>query len=215
MPRGGRRAGAGRPRRNGAMSSMVPRSMPSRSKVLTKVSGSKVHYFKRTAYYSGSISGSTVLDTFGATAFALNLCPNYTEFTTLFDMYKICAVKVSYMPRANSAEVGTNQGLVKFFTVVDYDDSNNPTSINELLQYESLKTTNTTKDHNRYLKPKLAKALYQSAVSTAYGATRGWIDCENPGVPHYGLKYALQTLPTGNQSYDVKVTYYLAFKNVR
>lgn len=185
-----------------------------RGQVIKKLSQG-VHYFKRTLYASGAIAGSSITDVFGATGFQLSSLPNYTEFTALFDMYKITGVKVTYMPRANSAEAGTNQGLVKFFSVIDYDDTTAPTAINDLLQYESLKVSNSSRDHTRFLKPKIARAIYQSGVSTAYGASTGWIDCDNASVPHYGLKYALQQLPSGNQSFDVKITYYLAFKNVR
>lgn len=185
-----------------------------RTIVTKKLMGSKVHYFKRTAFYSGMIAGSTLLDVGGALVFQLNSLPNYTEFTNLFDMYRINGVKVTFMPRGNSAEVGTNQGIVKLFSAIDYDDNTTPASLSEILQYETLKTTNSTRDHKRYIKPKLARVLYQAGASNAYGAGTGWIDCSNPQVPHYGMKYVLQQLPAGAQSYDCKITFYLAFKNV-
>lgn len=185
-----------------------------RTLVTKKLMGSKVHYFKRTAFYSGFITGSTLTDVTGALQFQLNSLPNYTEFTNLFDMYRINGVKVTLMPRGNSAEVGTNQGLVKLFSVIDYDDNIAPAALTEVLQYESLKTTNTSRDHKRYIKPKLSRVLYQPGAVNAYGASNGWIDCTNPQVPHYGMKYVLQQLPAGAQSYDCKITFYLAFKNV-
>lgn len=181
--------------------------------VVKKLVGSNVHSFKRTVFNSGAVSGSTLNDVYGALSFNLSSVPNYTEFTALFDQYRIDAVKVTFMPRANSAELGTNQGITKLFTVVDYDDAATPTAINELMQYENLKTTRSTDDHNRTLRPMLARAVYQAGL-TAYGTGRGWVDCANPSVPHYGLRYALQQLPAGNQSYDLKIKYYLSFKNV-
>lgn len=212
MPRGGRRQGAGRPRTRPVQSRAIAR-VP--RPVMSKAIGSKIHYFKRTAYYSGFVTGSTVIDTLGSLIFQLQNVPNSGEFTALFDQYKINGVKVVFMPRANSSEVGTNQGLIKFFSAIDYDDNTAPTSINDLLQYENMKCTNTSKDHKRYLRPKIAREIYNSVTTTAYGPTSGWIDCTNAAVPHYGIKYALQQLPSGAQSMDIKVTYYLAFKNVR
>lgn len=188
---------------------------PMRSLVVNKLAGRRVHYFKRTAYYSGFISGSTLVDTYGALQFALSQVPNNGEFTALFDQYKINGVRVRLSPRANSAEIGTNQGLIKMFTAIDYNDITAPTAINDLLQYENCKATSSNREHVRYLKPKVEKAVYQSALVTGYGAGTAWIDTANPSVPHYGLKFALQQLPAGNQSYDVQVTYYLAFKQVR
>lgn len=172
-----------------------------------------VHNFKRTAYYNGLIAGSTLSDVAGGFMAQLNQVPNYTEFTNLYDMYRINGVRWRISPRANSAEVGTNQGLVKLFTAVDYDDIVTP-SLTDILQYQSLKVTRTDRDHVRYVKPTISQAVYQTAVGTGYGSTRGWIDCANPTVAHYGLKYLLQQLPAGNQQFDVQVTYYLSFKNV-
>lgn len=174
----------------------------------------KVHNFKRTVYLSGAVAGSTLLDVFGRSGFSLANVTNYTEFTALFDMYRINGVKVRFMPRANSSEAGTNQGLVKFFTVVDYDDVSVPTSISQLLQYENVKITNTARDHTRYFKPKIAAQVFQNAVGTGYAPRSGWIDCDNPTVEHYGLKWALQQLPAGNQSMDIAITYYMSFKHV-
>lgn len=185
-----------------------------RGVALTKVIGSNIHHFKRTAYYSGFLAGSTVMDVVGAMQFQLNALPNYTEFTNLFDCYRINAIKVTLMPRANSAEAGTNQGLVKLFTVIDTDDATSPTNLQEVLQYENVKSSNSAYDHKRYLKPKIARSLYQAGGIAAYGESTGWIDCSNPGVPHYGLKYVLQQLPAGAQSWDCKIKYYLSFKNV-
>lgn len=187
-----------------------------RGMVLSKAIGSKIHYFKRTLYQSGAISGSTLLDTFGASVFRLNQVPNFNEFTVLFDQYKICGIKWMLMPRGNSSEIGSNQGQVKFFSVIDYDDNTAPSSITDLVQYENLKVTPTSRDHKRYLVPKVAREVYSSATTTGYSAASSqWIDCTNDAVPHYGLKYMLQQLPAGTQQFDLKVTYYLAFKNVR
>jgi len=171
------------------------------------------HEFKRTVYLPAftSVAGSNV---FGALNFNLAAVPGASEFTALFDMYKISAVKVMFMPRGNSAEVGTNNNNGKMFTVLDYDDDTVPGAIDTLMQYEGLKTTSLTQDHTRYLKPKFARSIYQSAVTTAYGVGSGWIDCDSSPVPHYGVKYALQGT-AGANIIDLKVTYYLKFKNVR
>jgi len=173
-----------------------------------------VHKFKRSVFYSGSFAGSTITDTFGGIRFRLVDVPGSAEFTSLFDQYKITGVKVSFLPRGNVGEVGTNQGIVKFFTAIDYDDITALTSINDLLQYENAKTTRSTQDHSRFLRPKVAALAYQSSVGNAYMPRTGWIDCNNTTVEHYGIKWALQQLPVGSQTFDVKIDYYLSFKNV-
>lgn len=208
MPRGGRRTGAGRPRTK-------PRLPMVRSRVQRRIAQSNIHKFTRNVYYGGAITGSNLVDTFGSLQFQLNALPNFAEFTALFDMYRIDKIRVYFMPRANSAEVGTNQGLVKFSSVIDYDDIAIPGSINDLMQYENLRMTNTSQNHVRTLVPKFAKTVYASAIASGYGPATGWIDCDSPNVQHFGVKWCLQQLPALGQSYDIRIKYYLSFKNVR
>lgn len=175
----------------------------------------RIHRFVRSQYYSGAVTSSTVMDTFGGVYFRLVDVPNSSEFTTLFDQYRIDKVKIRFMPRANSSEVGTNQGMIKLFTAVDYDDITTPTSIAELLQYQNCKVVPSTAITTRVLKPAFASQVYQSATSTGYGARRGWLDCDNNAVQHFGIKWGLQQLPAGTQTFDLHVQYHLSFKGVR
>lgn len=198
--------------RSGPKRSLIRRRRLARPRLVRRVPN-PVHYFKRTAYYSGYINGSTLADVGGNLIGQLSQVPNFGEFTALFDMYKILGMRFRFSPRANSAEVGTNQGLIKFMTAIDYDSSTTTGTMADLLQYESLKVTQSNREHVRYIKPRIAQSVYQSALTTGYSPGRGWIDCENNTVPHYGLRFLLQQLPAGNQSYDIQVTYYLAFKN--
>lgn len=201
-------------RRLAPKSSLIRRKrMARRPMRLTRQPRQTVHHFKRTAFYNGLIAGSTLSDVSGGFIAQLNQVPNYTEFTNLYDMYRINGVRWRLSPRANSAEIGTNQGMIKLFTAIDYDDIVTP-SLTDMLQYESLKVTRSDKEHVRYVKPRVSQAVYQTAVGTGYSSARGWIDCANTTVAHYGLKWLLQQLPAGNQSFDVQVTYYLSFKNV-
>lgn len=173
-----------------------------------------VHRFVRSQYYSGAVAGSTLLDTFGGVYFRLVDVPNSSEFTSLFDQYRIDKVTIKFMPRANSSEVGTNQGMVKLFTAIDRDDITSPTSIAELLQNETCKVTPSTRIVSRTFKPMFAQEVYQSATSTGYGARTGWLDCSNTSIQHYGIKWGLQQLPAGAQTFDLHVKYHLSFKNV-
>lgn len=176
---------------------------------------SGTYRFKRTAYYSGYLSGSTTQDISGALIGQLSQVPGNSEFIALYDQYKITGIKWKFMPRANSAEAGTNQGLIKLFTAIDRNDLNPPT-INEILQYSSMKMTPSNRTHSRYIKPTIVQFANQTALGSGYVSTRGgWISTDNPTVAHYGLKFLLQQLPSGNQSYDLVVEYYLAFRNVK
>lgn len=178
-----------------------------------------VHYFKRAQFATSVITVSGGVAYFGASSFELQNVPNASEFTSLYDQYKINGIKWQLLPRGNSADVGTsttqgNQGRI--FSVLDYDDSNAPASFNDMTQYQNVKMTPNTVTHTRYLKPKFLMDVLSGSVGVTANAPRnGWIDCTNSDVKHRGVKIGIQAPTNATYTYDLMVTYYLAFKNVR
>lgn len=167
-----------------------------------------VQYFKRTVYLPAFIVSSTAVNVPFANSFALSDVPNSTEFTALYDQYKIKGVSFKLYPRFNSVDQNLSGGRI--WTVLDYDDSNLPGSINELCQYQNVKCTNTSTVHSRYLKPQ-----FNLIAGTANIPQRQhWLDVATPAVPYRGIKGIIE--PTSaSVAYDCKLTYYLALKNVR
>lgn len=179
----------------------------------------RVHYFKRSIFIPTAYQTSVTGDTFGSYMFALNNLPNFSEFTTLFDQYKILGGKWTLIPKSTEANVGSGAVASSEFnsimSVLDFDDNNPPSSINDLVQYQSYRVTRGNKVHSRYLKPCAVQAFYNSPISTAYGPKRNvWIDINNAGVPHYGIKYCIPQTASVIK-YDAKVDIYFACKNLR
>jgi len=173
-----------------------------------------VQYFKRSVYLPGWSSTGTT-DVPGAFIFRLNDVPNVAEFTGLYDQYKINLVKWTLIPRGNSSDVTTQGNSMGVFTALDYDSNVAPTALNDLLQYQNMRMTRSTQQHKRVFRPVARDALIGSAGAIVGGIYKGWIDCNVDNVPHYAIKYWFQALPSGTQQYDLKIDYYLAFKNVR
>lgn len=178
-----------------------------------------VHYFKRAQFAPSVITVSGGTSFFSASSFELQNVPNATEFSNLYDQYKITGIKYSIMPRGNSADVGTSatQGnMGRIFSVLDYDDSNAPSGFNEMTQYQNLKVTPNTVTHTRFLKPRFNMDVLSGSVGLTANAPRtGWIDCASTDVKHRGVKIGIQAPTTATYTYDLMITYYLAFKNVR
>lgn len=177
-----------------------------------------VHYYKRTLYLSGALTASSAGDVFGAIDFRLNQLPNATDFTNLYDQYKIRGVKIMLIPRGNNSDVitgATSGQSMGVFSALDYDDVTPPTSIAQLCEYQNMKMTRSTSIHSRYFVPKPQINLLVAGGGTSPALSGQWIDTALGVAPHYGFKYALQQLPNGTQLYDIKYTFYLAFKNVR
>lgn len=172
-----------------------------------------VQFFKRTQMYTNWIVNNSTFNQLKSYTFLLNELPNHTEFTNLYDQYQIKGAQVTLIPKFN---VNTIVDIVPpTWSTLDYDGSF-PTTDTQMLQYQNLHTVRGQRNHKRYLKPALLQQAYQG-LTTAYAPKKNvWIDCSNDAVPHYGVTFMLPPIgATEPFAYDLKVVYYLAFKNVR
>lgn len=173
-----------------------------------------VQFFKQVQFYSAWLTSSTTVPVIQNIQFTLNALAQATTFQALYDQYQIKGVKCSLIPRGNVD--GVSQPFsTPTFSIIDYDGSF-PATIPEMNEYQNVKMKRGTDVHKRYLVPAILNELYSSPTSTAYGTRKNqWIDCANPAVPHYGLAFGVSPTPAQAISWDLKVTYYVAFKNVR
>jgi len=140
-------------------------------------------------YYIGTINSAAAVPVFGSIATALSFLPNSSEFTNLFDEYKITKLQLSFTPIKIQNNVDVAYTVPDFLTFVDKDDSAIPISINEFLQSPGMRLSTANRRHYQTLIPKFAATVYNTAITSGYGSRTGWLDCANPDIPHYGLKY--------------------------
>lgn len=177
------------------------------------MSAGKIYNFKRTQYLSNALViplGSSI--TFNAFSFNLASLPDVTNFTALFDQYMIKRIKWTLIPRTTDTSLTTGAATynTQTYSVIDWDDVNVPTSLNDLCQYQNMKATQGSKIHSRSFAP--------SVRITAEGTTNApkqyqWIDLANTTVPHYGIKCAFAQ-GSASQIYDIRVDMSIAFKGV-
>lgn len=170
---------------------------------------------------------STISNVFVAQTFTLaNHLTNYTEFTAMFDQYRLRSVvyKVRMMRPPEAASTGANsQYYPDIYVTVDHDDSTVPTSVNEIQQYGKCKSGILKPNYWFKYKcyPTAAMQLYRTATSTAYAPLKNntWIDCSYTDVPFYGIKVGIDCTsfgaPTSNQYYEVRCYMTWEFKNSR
>lgn len=187
-----------------------------------RLKGKKVYYFTRQSNLL-TLTASNVFVGNGYN-FILQQAAGYTDFTPLFDQYKISAVKLTFIPwrtnstvEFNSVAAGTNT-IPRFATAIDYDDSSAPANFDVLRQYQTCKITPITQKHTVFLKPMYSNEVYNGATS-AYSPARGWLDCTYTQVPHYGLKVGIESAGTGSPidafGFNIEAKFYLAFRSVR
>lgn len=176
-----------------------------------------VQYFKQNVWLPNFVTSSTTVDTPFTTTFSLADLTNSAEFQALYDQYKIMAVKFTLMPKYSQA-LNTDGTFVleqpQVHTVIDYDSSPLITMA-DAVQYPNMKTTRGNSLHKRYLKPKLCINLLDNTGGNVRSpTTKPWIDCANNRVLYRGI---LGVINPGTVAcdFDLKMTYYMAFKNVR
>lgn len=145
------------------------------------------------------------------------MLPNYTEFTNLYDMYRINKIVVKLIPKVSETGMvlgaTNNSAGIQLHSAIDYDDSTAPTNIAQLCQYSTYKMTRGHNIHTRVFVPKCE----MSAGGTANVAPKAyqWLDTAHPDIPHFGMKLIIPTITASTIIYyDYSVTAYISCKNV-
>lgn len=161
--------------------------------------------------------------------FALSDLVNMSQYTTLFDMYRIDRVVVKVFPIANFVSQESTQSAVQSATggwlhwAQDYDDATLPTAsdvgIDSLRQHKAYKMCNIHKSSclTQRIRPRMAMAAYGTGAFTSYTNVKpNWIDSNSPGVAHYGLKGIFEIVNPAAAAnfvnFKLEVTYFFRTK---
>lgn len=185
-----------------------------------------VHYFTR-FQNQGTISltnGTT--STFGVVYWNLASIPGYTEFSAMYDFYKINAVSVRFIPISNVNLSGNSTLEIqttyynRFISVIDYNDRGVPTSLDDLRQYSNCRVSPNNVVHKRFLHPRPTIAVDEDSgsggsygIGQASGRTT-WITTASNQCEWYGIKYGIQHANPGATigAYNIETKVYLSFK---
>lgn len=143
----------------------------------------------------------------GTAAITLNGLPGYTDFTSLYDQYRITAWTMYFAFDRNMAPISNTAGLfdqgMPLITIVkDYDDATALTSEDQYSQYDPVIRRRLGEGIiSVSIAPRAATALYSGAF-TSYGiGSRGlWVDAASPGVQYYGIKFNISPSVAGTNS---------------
>lgn len=175
-------------------------------------------------FHTVTLNGSdTIPDTENMWTFSLADLPNYTEFTHLFDRYRITGVKYRWVlhvePTGNAITTQTYRGTsTRVGWVHDYDDDT-PTTNLALHQYPNFKDVHLSADKMvskwYFIRPATTTQVYGNTVDTAYAPNwRDMIDCNSPGTKFYGLKFNIDNMYAG-QRVELEMFYYIKLTGMR
>lgn len=150
---------------------------------------------------------------------------NQAELETLYDCYKINKIVFMLIPTYNinaiSLGQNTKDNMPGIHSVIDYNDSSTPASINELVEYKSYKYTRGGQIHKRVFTPKVGISTNtNTGINNSMQSIKPvWVNFGTERTLHFGIK--LMTDPvaqiTGQDApvitWNVRVKFYLQLKN--
>lgn len=135
--------------------------------------------------------------------FTLSALPDYQDYTNLFLAYRVTKIKIVWKPEyteLTDAALVSNAINVNFNSGIDQTNANAPASVQDLIQYQSNKSTGVTRQHSRTFIP----AMLMGGTSPC----ECFISTQNPSERLYGIKVAVP--PTGvAMTFRSTITYYL------
>jgi len=197
------------------------------------------HRFSRCCpAFTDSISDPEVVT---GLSFKLNDVVNHTEFSNLFDRYRLDRIVVTLQlvtnpnstVQLNSQEAvqvnnsttptgwQTNNFYPKVWSYVDHDDADGSTILEMKEKIGAKCRILMPNKVLRYsLRPAIAALAYKTSTTEGYLPKYGqFIDMQNPDLPHYGLHLTYDTngLDPIHGGFDVRVErkYYFTCKDVR
>lgn len=180
-----------------------------------------IHSFKRNVDL-GLLQGTT-FNRFAAYTFTLNNVPNSSEFTALFDQFRITHVQMQFYVQYQPAQLDSSAGVGAaaypcLYICRDNDDSTAPTSINQLREHANVQTVilSPEKIFKYNVKPATLSNVYQSSVSNSYAPKwKEWIDCAASDTPYYGVKVGIENMTNANQYVVVRAAYWFQCRDLR
>lgn len=182
-----------------------------------------IHSFKRissSAPYQYTLNATGGAIQYPTLYFQLANVQAYTEFTALYDQYRIKGVQLTFFWSDDQASYNINTSAnarSQWMVLADYDDATALTA-GDALEYPNVKILNTTGKYKMFIRPRPALAAYSGAfTSYAQAPKNQWLDCGSTGIQHYGIK---MVLPTGGATgytpvLNVYVKYYIQFRGIR
>jgi len=209
----------------------APRALyrPRRPRVNRKKTQNKVHSFVRwcdkdTTY--GANGPSTIVNSSSvqnlAYQFKLDNVVNPTDFTNLYDSYKINKITLHLEPLYDQAgTAGVLPTQKKLRVVHDYNDANVLTQEDDYLEYSNCKSyfPFSKRGIKITLYPKLNNIIENvggaANAFTSMNSNKVWLNIDSDEVPHFGLKMFIpKDLTSGEgEVFKVRAKYHISLKN--
>jgi len=224
MPYKRSRSGTVRSRRRGWKATSKSKGWGNR-RVSVRRSGSRLSAettLNKTVFREDFITTGLISNTTGVMNVKASLINDISSLVAVYDQYRINYVTVTFIPKYNMMGV-TNAGggrpmSALFGSCIDYDTGTAPTSMAQIADYNNFKFTRGLSIHKRTFKPRPQTTYLVGAtnVSSPFMTTTNnpWIDCNQPDVDHYGMRWVVEDTDVESVVYDCMIKINISFKNI-
>ncbi len=166
------------------------------------MSDNQIYRFTRTAILSQPVYDYAAPTNFAGNGvagyFQLGQVPGSSEFTALFDVFRIACVRVKFIYGQNTQDPSATRSIPNLVLVHDYDDGTVLTGLTDYGQYTQCVVHRMDKPFTTSLVPRTSTAVYNGAF-TGYSTTQKdvWYDCASSGIQFYGIKWAIDPVVYG------------------
>lgn len=171
---------------------------------------------------SGTI-GVVNFGSFGASFIASDI-PNFSEYQSMFEEYRINKITLKMTPMATGAQAGaaltgaTTQTAVMFHWCLDYDDAAAPTAseagLDALRQRTGYRMRNCYEGNGRPIVISFTPKVYHDGEPRK----AGWIDEGQAAIPHFGVKCITESISTGvamSHFFKLETTFHVSVKGMQ
>lgn len=170
-----------------------------------------------------SCFGSDIYDVPFGLRFNLSSVQDYTEFTQLFDAYKILSAKVKLQSTLTTGtQVSTPVPYVEYIQDHDSGVAPNLTIFRQKMGTRTKYFSSNRPAIGMGVRPKVNPVVYGSAGGTAvgYGQKSYWLDCQNPDIDHFGIVGVIRNVylpngPSQQSLFTMDITQHMLFKDVQ
>lgn len=124
--------------------------------------------------------------------------PGYTDFTALYDYYRITRIDIRFFAVFNAVVT------TKIFITSDYDGGS-ALSLSDMCQHRHVERI-LSPDHPEFVfsfRPRTAMSVNATAGSVLSSIGKGWLDIASPTITQYGVAYILLNYNTGISGVNV------------
>ncbi len=157
--------------------------------------------------------------TSGVLTFALSGLDGSGTLTSLFDFYRISAIRVSVRPQNNAIGVvdPTVTRLVEFYNVIDYNDGTAPGTTTSIREYDNCVVLLPGETCERTFQPRMSAPVRSAAGTDYMSVVPQWLNTGSDDVIHYGLKYLVPQVNVAQtilQTWQIDIEYWVEFSKV-